>query len=314
MKKALLSLIALAFILPQAIRADDYRQDFINALIRGDFGAVENIVKTNVPAMSATDKRLLMNMAINYSAGDNTLRVCELLLRYNIRPDGYNLYTAIARGRQDNAIQFLLRNGALPNGEILLLAMERQRFDLARQFIEAGVDVNYQYPLSRNNADGMTPLLYASKWGNLELLRLLVEKGANINMRDVDGESALSMAHANNNDAIVGYLTEHGAVESANSDYGPLQNTGISSLLNSGQIAFERGTYRLFNGTMEIRFLGNTNSGTLNYTRNGSLNSGSYRIENSNLTIVMENRSFLYRIDSNVSFSGNGEVWVRIGN
>jgi hypothetical protein len=297
----------------ETVYAEDYKWDLINAMVKNDLEKIENIIKTNIAAMSVSDKRLVMSFALNYSSGENTLRVCELLLKYNISPNAFDLYTAINRNRQNNTIQFLLQNGASPNGEILLLTMERQRFDLAKQFIEMNVDVNYRYPLTSNNADGMTPLLYASKWENLEMVKLLVEHGANTNIQAVNGDTALSIARKNNNGVIYNYLAEHGAIEQVNNS--PLQNTGISSMLDSNKPAnFQRGTYRLSNGTMEIKFLGNLNSGNINYTRNGKLNNGSYKIEGNNLTIIMENRTFVYKIDSDVSFSGNGEIWARIGN
>jgi hypothetical protein len=298
----------------EIIYADDYKWDLINALVNNNFKAIETILKTNISTMSSTDKRLVMNFVLNYSSGGNTLRACELLLNYNILPTAFDLYTAINRNRQDNVIQFLLQNGAYPNGEILLLTMEKQRFDLAKQFIEARIDVNYQYPLSKSYADGMTPLLYAAKWNNFEMVKLLVEYGANVNIRSVDGNTALSIAYANNNDVIYNYLMEHGATELANNNT-PLQNTGISSLLNNDEsINFQKGTYRLFNGTMDITFLGNTNSGNINYTKNGRINTGVYRINENDLTIIIEGHTFIYKIDSNISFSGNGEVWIRIEN
>ncbi|MDR0301656.1 MAG: ankyrin repeat domain-containing protein [Treponema sp.] len=312
-KKTFFCVIIIFFILSEAVYADEYRWDLINALVGNDLETTENILKTNITTMSVTDKRLVMNLALNYSSGENTLKACELLLKYNIRPNAFDLYTAIDRNRQNNTIQFLLQNGAVPNGEILLLTMEKQRFDLAKQFIEAGIDVNYQYPLSKNYADGMTPLLYASKWENFEMVQLLVEHGAKINIQTVNGDTALSLARKNNNDTIYDYLVEHGASELGNNI--PLQNNGISGLWNNnGAISFQRGTYRLFSGTMEIQFLGNTNSGYIKYTGNGKSNNGIYKIEGNNLSIFMENRTFVYKIDSNISFSGNGETWVRIGN
>jgi ankyrin repeat protein len=207
----------------------------------------------------------------------------------------------------------LLHNGAEPNGEILLLVMEKQRFALAKQFIESGVDVNYQYPLSRSYADGMTPLLYASKWNNPELVKLLVEHGANINARSKDGNTALSIAQTNGNGPIYYYLLEHGAAEPG-AVPPPPPNSGISGIFDNQSNEFQKGLYRLAGSDMYIRFLGNTNSGNINYIRNGMSYTGLYRIGNSNMTLIMEGRTFVYRIDSNTSFSGNGEVWVRTGN
>jgi ankyrin repeat protein len=281
-------------------------------MTKGDLEAIENIIKANVNKMSVTDKKLVMNFTMNYSSGENTLKVCQLLLNYNIRPSAFDLYTAINRNRQNNAIQFLLQNGAIPNGEILLLTMERQRFDLAKQFIEAGADVNYRYPLTKNDADGMAPLLYASKWGNFEIVKLLVEKGANINIKAVNGDTALSIARKNNNDEIYNYLTEHGATEIGSSNI-PLQNNGIA---DNQIINFQGGAYLLTGGNKYIKFSGNKTSGSMNYVDviNNTSNNGFYKVTGNNITITMNGRTFVYRIDSNESFSGNGEVWIKIGN
>ena len=311
MKRTFISILILLS-LSTSLYADDYKWDLITAMTKGDLVTIENIIKTNISAMSITDKRLVMNFAMNYSSGENTLKVCQLLLSYNIRPNALDLFTAIDRNRQNNAIQFLLQNGAVPNGEILLLTMEKQRFDLAKQFIEAGVDVNYRYPLSRNYADGMTPLLYASKWGNFEIIKLLVEKGANINIKAVNGDTALSIARKNNNEEICNYLTEHGATEIVNNNM-PLQNSGIA---DNQIINFQGGSYLLTGGNKYIKFSGNKTSGSINYVDviNNTSNNGFYKVTGNNITIVMNGRTFVYRIDSNESFSGNGEVWIKIGN
>jgi len=311
MKKTFIGILILLS-LSKPLYADDYKWDLITAMTKGDLETIENIIKTNINTMSAADKNLVMNFAMNYSSGENTLKVCQILIKYNIRPSAYDLYTAINRNRQNNAIQFLLQNGAAPNGEILLLTMEKQRFDLAKQFIEAGVDVNYRYSLTRNDADGMTPLLYASKWGNLEIVKLLVEKGAIINIKAVNGDTALSLARKNNNDEISNYLTEHGATEISNNNL-PLQNKGIA---DNQVFNFQGGSYLLSGGNKYIKFSGNKISGNISYVDvvNNTSNNGFYRITGNNITITMNGNSYIYRMDSNESFSGNGEAWIKIGN
>jgi hypothetical protein len=306
--------VFIIIILFETVYADDYKWDLINAMTRGDLEAIEKIIKTNITSMSVPERRLMMNFAMNYTSGENTLRVCQLLLTYNIRPNAYDLYTAINRSRQNNTIQFLLQNGAVPDGEILLLTMEKQRFDLARQFIEAKVDVNYRYPLSRNYADGMTPLLYASKWGNPEMVKLLVENGADINIKAANGDTALSIARRNRNEEISKYLTEHGATEIGNNM--PFPNTGIATTLDNQTFTFQMGSYRLSGGNKYIRFSGNANSGSINYMEgiNTRSNNGTYRVAGNNITIIMNGQTFVYRIDSTETFSGNGEVWIRTGN
>ena len=301
------------FFLSKTLYADDYRWNLIEAMTRNDMESIEKIINANINTMSAAERMLVMNFAINYSAGDNTVKVCELLLKYNIYPNAYDLYTAINRNRQNDAIELLLQNGAAANGEILLLTMERQRFDLAKQFIKAGVDVNYQYPQSGSNTEnGMTPLLYAAKWGNFEMVKLLAENGANLNIRSFNGDTALSIAKKNYNDDIYNYLLEHGASETGNAQ----EQTGIANIFDDGIFNFQTGSYRLPGNTRYMRFTGTPNSGSVHYAdmlNNRSIN-GFYRITGNNITVTMNGNTFLYRIDSNETFSGNGEAWSRTGN
>ena len=293
--------------------SDDYRWDLINALIYSDISKVEKIINENINSISVPERRLLMNFVLTYSSGETTFRSLEQLLRYNVFPNSFDLFTALNRNQIDAVIHLLLNNGSSPNGEILLLAMERQRFDFAKQFIETGVDVNYSYPLSSSYSDGMTPLLYASRWNNLDLVNLLIERGADINAVARDGSTALSIARRNGNSQIQNILQERGASEYVNNNVQPSQSTGISGLLSNQMTSFLTGTYRLSGRNIEIRFTGDSNTGSINYTLNGRASSGFYRIIDNNLSVTMEGQTFLYRIDNNYTFSGNGEVWIRTG-
>jgi ankyrin repeat protein len=318
MKKSCFAVIVLLILFTGIVYADDYKWDLVNALINDDFQKIETIIKGNIDTMPASEKRLVMNFTLTYSYRETTVKTLNLLLSYNIFPNNFDLYTAINRNQSNTVIQLLLQNGSKANGEILMLTMEKQRLDLAKQFIETGIDVNYQYPLSKNYADGMTPLLYASKWNNFELIKLLVEKGANINVKAKDGNTALTMAQTNGNNEIYNYLIEHGAVEPRNNAAFPsqTQSTGIAGMLDNQITAFQRGTYRLSGGSSSMKFTGNSNSGSISYVNmtNNKVNNGLYRINGNNITISIDGYTFVYKMDSNASFSGNGEIWVRAGN
>ena len=54
--------------------------------------------------------------------------------------------------------------------------------------IENGADVNIK------NNYGITALIYAAEHGNLEIVKYLVEKGANVNIKDNHGRTALDLA------------------------------------------------------------------------------------------------------------------------
>src|SRR3984957_14554685 len=58
---------------------------------------------------------------------------------------------------------------------------------------------------------GLTPLLYASRQNSLEAAKMLVKAGADLNLADPDGTSALVMAIVNAHYDLPIYLLEHGA-------------------------------------------------------------------------------------------------------
>jgi uncharacterized protein len=56
-----------------------------------------------------------------------------------------------------------------------------------------------------------TPLFMAVRWGQFEVVKYLVGKGANINVKDKNGTSAIIDAAVGNHFEVVEYLKEHGA-------------------------------------------------------------------------------------------------------
>lgn len=67
---------------------------------------------------------------------------------------------------------------------------------------------------------GMTPLLFASRDGNLDAAKLLVEAGARINAPDPNGITPLIMAVTNNHLPVAQFLAEQGADVKAADWYG----------------------------------------------------------------------------------------------
>jgi hypothetical protein len=322
---ALMPALCAVFLAPQ-LKADDFKWELVNALVKNDIQTSERLIHDNVRAMSDAEKKLVVNFVLNYTRGEATKKLLEVLKNNNIHTSQFDLFTALNRSQEDNVIQFILDQGIIPNGEILLLAAEKKRFNFVRKFAGMGADLNYRYPQGKAYADGMTALLYASKWNNLELVQFLVEHGANINWQAKDGRSAASIAYENGQMPIYNYLKERGAdfepdrlssnPASGANDVPPQTNsgTGISSLLNSQAPVLRSGAYRLSGNTTEIRLMGNTNPGTVSYTNNmGKASSGFFLVNGSILTLALEGRSFTYEIVSDTSFSGSGETWVRRG-
>jgi Ankyrin repeats (3 copies) len=79
-----------------------------------------------------------------------------------------------------------------------------------KSLINAGADINYHTP-----NDGSTPLIIATKNGDLKTIILLLEKGAEINATDHDGATALTWALFNNKRDIAKLLLDKRAKISA---------------------------------------------------------------------------------------------------
>jgi len=60
-------------------------------------------------------------------------------------------------------------------------------------------------------ADGYTPLILATVFSNAELVNTLLKFGADVNLRDVNGQTAFVIAEKNDYQDIVKLLREAGA-------------------------------------------------------------------------------------------------------
>ena len=77
---------------------------------------------------------------------------------------------------------------------------EEQDVNKVRELIEAGYYVDFTVE------EGCTPLIAAVLIGNLEIVKLLVELGADVNIKDMHGETALFYAKFNAFQEIADYL------------------------------------------------------------------------------------------------------------
>ncbi|MGD8367772.1 MAG: ankyrin repeat domain-containing protein [Desulfobacterales bacterium] len=80
---------------------------------------------------------------------------------------------------------------------------------LAELLLKKGASVNEA--ATEGRLAGYTPLMMAVDRDSLEVVRFLVENGADVNARAADGATALSKAKKKDADPIVEYLQQHGA-------------------------------------------------------------------------------------------------------
>ena len=73
--------------------------------------------------------------------------------------------------------------------------------ETVKKLIELGIDVN-------EKSDGMTPLMYAARYNRTDIIKILVEKGAEINTKNSKGYTAMKFAKQSNAKEAVALLEE----------------------------------------------------------------------------------------------------------
>jgi ankyrin repeat protein len=152
---------------------------------------------------------------------DDERKIVELLQRGmdidTVNPRGETLLMLAAREGKPNVVKTLLaarprlqtRN---PLGEsALMLATILGHTEIAKLLLDAGAPVNH---------DGWTPLIYAAAKNRIDIGRMLIAKGANVNAAAENGTTALMMAAREGQLQMLLLLLEHGADAKYVSPYG----------------------------------------------------------------------------------------------
>jgi len=154
------------------------------------------------------------------AATGQTARVRDLLkqdssLVNSFAPDGFTaLGLAVFFGHRET-VGVLLDAGAdvdLPSRESMKVtplqsAAAAQEVEIARLLIKRGANVN-----ASQVEGGFTPLHSAAANGNVEFARLLLESGADLNPRMSDGKTPLGVALEHNQSAMTALLQGRGGV------------------------------------------------------------------------------------------------------
>ena len=145
----------------------------------------------------------------------------------------------------DMIVQALLNSGAdvhirTDDGEtLILLAAEHHQYKVMKEILR-----HTNYGVNQYDEDHWTPLMYASRDQNNSMVNLLLTRGASINAKDKQGDTALIIAsEQSKNSTVVTTLTHEGADVNARNIYGETalikaawegDTNSISLLLNAG--------------------------------------------------------------------------------
>mmetsp|Transcript_2739 Transcript_2739/g.7662 ORF Transcript_2739/g.7662 Transcript_2739/m.7662 type:complete len:431 (-) Transcript_2739:43-1335(-) len=112
----------------------------------------------------------------------------------------------------------------------ILGAVASEEFDILQYFVERHqIDVNFS--VKSSSLGSTTPLYQAAVLGHYAMVEFLVENGAQVDMKDGDGETPLFVAAFSGHVSVVSYLLERGANVhlTANSGMTPLYAAIIDS-------------------------------------------------------------------------------------
>ena len=79
------------------------------------------------------------------------------------------------------------------------LAIAKGDFDTVRKLVELGSDVN-------EKSDGMTPAMYAARYNRVDILKLLISKGAKLKVKSDRGLTAKDFAVISNATEVVSLI------------------------------------------------------------------------------------------------------------
>ncbi|XP_074652559.1 uncharacterized protein LOC141906956 [Tubulanus polymorphus] len=189
---------------------------------------------------------IIANLLSNYSTETNPdLFDRDALLNSDVNDDGTILHLASKLGRPD-IVRTLLAAGADPglrnkNGvspfncatmdkvlEVfnteLLQAVAQSNVVRVCEILDAGVDINLIDSAESQN----TPLHWAASFADKEMIQCLCEHGANINVQNAQGSTALHDAVCRGDISIVEELISYGADSSIKAEFG--KYAGLSAL------------------------------------------------------------------------------------
>ncbi|TVL54277.1 ankyrin repeat domain-containing protein [Brachyspira hyodysenteriae] len=172
----------------------------------------------------------------------------SLDVNYNLEIDEYSKSTPLIKAieyKQTDIINYLLENNADVNltlGYSTPLTEAMYDEELVRKLIDLGADVNLPAQ------SGFTPLM--ASHNNIAIAELLIEKGADIEAKDDYGINALVYASSDENEEMVKFLLEKGAdantvCEIENEDMvispTPLMNAAYNGNINIINMLLENG-------------------------------------------------------------------------
>ena len=194
MKRVIFTLLTIFILSINLYSLSNREEKFINACLEGNKRFVEKYIKDG------------QNLNISDSKYNNTGLI------YAIHKGHYDIVTILIESGADINKQNKL------GGTALSVAAYNKDKKILKLLIDNNVNLN-----SKLKEDGHTPLICACHENNEDISQILIEAGADVNIKDNDNMTALNYAVYNNNYKLAEMLVNKGAdcniIGSISSDY-----------------------------------------------------------------------------------------------
>ena len=199
----------------QQAGAANPEQEFLDAIKKGNSARVEVLLKQNPALIKASTKNGTTPVLLAVYAQHP--EIAELLLATGNEP---NIFEAAATGRVERVRELLKKNPELiraysPDGWTAL-HLNFGHLEIVRLLLDSGADIN---TVSKNEFKA-TPLQGAAAFKAIDLARLLIDRGAKVNCRGDEGGSPLHEAAGSGQIELARLLLDHGANINAKDDHG----------------------------------------------------------------------------------------------
>lgn len=142
----------------------------------------------------------------------------ELCLAHGADPnrnlvDEYkSILAAVAELSSVKMATLLVANGAKVRGSgALILAAEEGKLELVQYLLDQGADIDevgIEHPMDKRYEEDVGSALHRAAYkGHEDITRLLLEKGANVELKDMKGRTALELAHAGKHEKLEALLS-----------------------------------------------------------------------------------------------------------
>ena len=225
-KKIVLSILVVFVISIQAVFADEVI-DAITAVSQNDSNALQKLLDSGLdPNLTGVEnyQASLLSMACR----KNSIDMVKLLLAngadVNIkgRGDYTSLMWAAESAKTTEIMELLITEGAdihsiAQDGVNALIKAifgvlsDNGSLDAVKLLIEKGMDVNYA--IDDEGAPGYNALMFAVRWGKIEVIKYLISVDADVNAIAGSGDTPLSIAVEEEHEDIIKLLKEAGAKE-----------------------------------------------------------------------------------------------------